>query len=95
MLFAFWILWRLRNRPHAAGWLFGVYMMLYSVERFVVEFIRAKDDRVLLDNTFTIAQAASVAILLAGAAMAWYYREPDDFDPAKLDTLKPVATERA
>lgn len=95
MLFAFWILWRLRNRPHAAGWLFGVYMMLYSVERFVVEFIRAKDDRVLLDNTFTVAQAASVAILLAGAAMAWYYREPDDFDPAKLDTLKPVATEKA
>jgi phosphatidylglycerol:prolipoprotein diacylglycerol transferase len=90
MLFLFWVLWRLRHRPHAAGWLFGVYLMLYSIERFFVEFVRAKDDRVLFDNTFTIAQATSIAILLAGAAMAWYYREKDDFDPARLEALKPV-----
>jgi phosphatidylglycerol:prolipoprotein diacylglycerol transferase len=90
MLLVFWILWRIRHRAHAAGWLFGAYMVFYAIERFLVEFVRAKDDRVLLDGTFTIAQATSVALILAGAAMWWYFREPDDFDPASIDALKPV-----
>src|SRR4051812_17246659 len=41
----FLVLWRLRDHKHAAGWLFGVYCLLAGVERFIVEFMRAKDDR--------------------------------------------------
>src|SRR3990172_4403470 len=39
------ILWRLREHRHSAGWLFGVYCVLAGIERVVVEFFRAKDDR--------------------------------------------------
>ena len=65
MLFAFWILWRLRVHQHAQGWLFGVYLVLAGTERFLVEFLRAKDDRFL--GPFTVAQATSVACVIAGA----------------------------
>ena len=38
-------LWRLRDHKHAEGWLFGVYAVLAGLERFIIEFFRAKDDR--------------------------------------------------
>jgi phosphatidylglycerol:prolipoprotein diacylglycerol transferase len=41
----FGILWRMRDHKHAEGWLFGVYCVLAGIERFIVEFLRAKDDR--------------------------------------------------
>ena len=41
----FLILWRLRDHKHAEGWLFGLYCVLAGLERFVIEFFRAKDDR--------------------------------------------------
>ena len=41
----FGILWRMRDHKHAEGWLFGVCCVLAGVERFIVEFFRAKDDR--------------------------------------------------
>ena len=41
----FLLLWRMRDHRHAEGWLFGVYCILAGVERFIVEFFRAKDDR--------------------------------------------------
>ena len=40
----FLILWRFRDHKHREGWLFGVYCVLAGVERFVIEFFRAKDD---------------------------------------------------
>ena len=41
----FGILWRMRDHKHAEGWLFGVWCVLAGIERFIVEFFRAKDDR--------------------------------------------------
>ena len=43
----FCILWRLRDHKHAEGWLFGVYCVLAGIERFIIEFFRAKDDRLV------------------------------------------------
>ena len=65
----FAILWRLRDHKHAEGWLFGLYCVLAGVERFVVEFFRAKDDRYV--GPFTAAQAIALAIGIAGAI--WMY----------------------
>lgn len=65
----FAILWRLRDHRHAEGWLFGVYALLAGTERFFIEFLRAKDDRLL--GPFTTAQGLAFAIALAGAA--WMY----------------------
>jgi len=64
MLAAFWLLWRLRGHRHAVGWRFGVYLVLAGVERFLVEFVRAKDDRLL--GPFTLAQATSALLVLVG-----------------------------
>ena len=66
----FAILWRMRDHRHAAGWLFGAWMVLAGVERFIIEFYRAKDDRFV--GPLTAAQAIAIAITLAGiAVMVW------------------------
>ena len=65
----FLIAWRLRNHRHAAGWLFGVYCALAGIERFVVEFMRAKDDRFGLPFGFSTAQGIAILVLIAGVAI--------------------------
>jgi phosphatidylglycerol---prolipoprotein diacylglyceryl transferase len=71
MLAAFAVLWSLRKRSYPIGWLFALYLVFAGVERFLVEFVRAKDDRFL--GSFTIAQLTSVIIVLLGLALlaAW------------------------
>ncbi len=67
MLAAFALMWRLRAHRHAVGWLFGLYLVCAGLERFLIEFLRAKDDRVF--GAFTIAQLASLAVASVGAAL--------------------------
>ncbi|HEX5385557.1 MAG TPA: prolipoprotein diacylglyceryl transferase [Gemmatimonadales bacterium] len=67
MLIAFAILWRLRTRAHATGWLFGLYLVFAGAERFLVEIVRAKDDRLL--GPFTLAQLTSVVLIAIGAVL--------------------------
>ena len=62
-------LMRRRTRP---GSIFLAALALLVLERFLVEFIRAKDDRFF--GTFTLAQVLSVAILTAIALVAWRLR---------------------
>ncbi len=71
MLVVFAILWRLRLSPRPAGWLFGLYLVFAGVERFLVEILRAKDDRFL--GVFTLAQLTSVILIVVGSALmiAW------------------------
>lgn len=60
----FFVLWRLRDHKHAAGWLFGLYFALAGLERFVVEFFRAKDDRFF--GPLTLAQLFATGFVVAG-----------------------------
>jgi len=69
----FLILWRLRDHKHAEGWLFGAYCVLAGIERFIIEFFRAKDDRFF--GPFTVAQMIAVAFIAFGAA--WMYMRKD------------------
>jgi phosphatidylglycerol:prolipoprotein diacylglycerol transferase len=64
MLLATAWLWKHRDHGHATGWLFACYLVIAGVERFAIEFLRAKDDRFL--NGFTVAQATSVGLVLVG-----------------------------
>jgi len=90
MLLAFWLIWRLRTHQRAAGWLFGPYLLLAGIERFLVEFLRAKDDRFL--GPLTIAQGMSLAIALVGVAMLTRWSRPDAFRlPAEAAVLQPGA----
>lgn len=69
LFIAFLVLWRVRNKARASGWLFGLWMILTSAERLLVEFWRAKDDRFL--GPFTVAQAISSLILGVGLFLVW------------------------
>ncbi len=62
----FIILWRLRRHTHADGWLFGVYAVLAGIERFLVEFLRIKDDRFF---ALSVAQCIAIGILIIGVVV--------------------------
>jgi phosphatidylglycerol:prolipoprotein diacylglycerol transferase len=92
MFLAFWWLWRRREHGHAVGWLFGCYLVFAGLERFLVEFLRAKDDRLL--GAFTLAQATSVLLVVAGMILLRAWRQPSaiSLQPA---TLSPKPAPRA
>jgi phosphatidylglycerol:prolipoprotein diacylglycerol transferase len=73
-LMMFGILWRLRDHKHAEGWLFGVYCVLAGFERFLIEFLRAKDDRFLVGGLST-AQLIAIVFMVAGFAWIWWRRD--------------------
>ena len=68
MLAAFALLWRLRLSNRPTGWVFGVYLMFAGAERFLVEILRAKDDRFF--GPLTVAQVTSIVLVLSGTADA-------------------------
>lgn len=63
----FLVLWRLRDHKHAEGWLMGVYCVMAGVERFIVEFFRAKDDRFF--GPLTVAQVIALVFIAIGIAV--------------------------
>ncbi len=72
-LVMFGILWRLRDHAHAEGWLFGVFAVLSGLERFIAEFLRAKDDRFVAGLTY--AQVISLGFIVLGVVfMVWRWR---------------------
>jgi phosphatidylglycerol---prolipoprotein diacylglyceryl transferase len=79
MLLAFAVLWVLRKRGKPVGWLFGVYLVFAGIERFLVEILRAKDDRFL--GPFTIAQLASVILVGIGILLMIAWRKGPSPDP--------------
>jgi phosphatidylglycerol:prolipoprotein diacylglycerol transferase len=76
----FLILWRLRDHKHGEGWLFGLYCVLAGVERFIIEFVRAKDDRFFF-GTFTGAQFIAVCFAVGGAIWMYMRRNPGSTTP--------------
>ncbi len=69
----FGLLWRLRHHRHASGWLFGMYCVLAGVERFIVEFFRAKSDMV---GPVTSAQVVALGVTAAGLLLLAWRRGP-------------------
>jgi phosphatidylglycerol:prolipoprotein diacylglycerol transferase len=92
MLVVFAVLWSLRKRGRPIGWLFGLYLILAGIERFLVEILRAKDDRFL--GPFTLAQLASALIVVLGAVFLYRWRRAPDPAPGPyLETgRKPTAS---
>jgi len=63
-LVMFGVLMWLNRRPHRRGLAWGLFLVMLGVERFLVEMVRAKDDRFL--GAFTVAQLISVLLVFAG-----------------------------
>src|SRR5260370_42702475 len=62
MLLVFWWLWRQREHALGTGWLTGWDLVLAGLERFLEEFLRAKDGRGLAP--FTLAHATASGLVL-------------------------------
>jgi phosphatidylglycerol:prolipoprotein diacylglycerol transferase len=77
----FFLLWRLRGGGRPAGWLFMLWLALAGLERFLVEFFRAKDDRFIAG--LTIAQVISVAIIAVGVVTLTRLTSAPGAKPAK------------
>ena len=71
----FGILWRMRDHDHAEGWLFGVWCIFAGVERFIVEFFRAKDDRFTWLGGLSTAQAIAIGIAVVGVGVMMARRQ--------------------
>lgn len=76
MLIAFVLLWRLRLRARPTGWIFGIYLVCAGVERFLIEIVRAKDDRIF--GPLTIAQAVSMGLVAGGALVMTTLAKSED-----------------
>ena len=88
----FVVLWKLAGSRLAAGRLLGAYLALASLERFLIEFVRAKDDR------FVAGLTTSQVFTLAGVALGvwlWQRRstvdgrpEPWIAEPARAESVQ-------
>jgi phosphatidylglycerol:prolipoprotein diacylglycerol transferase len=93
LLFIFYLIWRWRRHQHALGWLFGIYLLAEGVERFLIEFVRAKDDRLL--GGYTLSQAAAAAAVVVGAGLVVWWAKKDAVVVKPEGALAPkVAAER-
>jgi phosphatidylglycerol:prolipoprotein diacylglycerol transferase len=80
MLAAFFVLWVWRRRPKPIGWLFGAYLIFAGIERFLIEIVRAKDDRWVIPP-FTLAQLTSVILVLIGFWILTRWKDDPTPDP--------------
>lgn len=62
----FVILYRRFHRPHRAGTIIGLYLVLYSTVRFLVEFVRNHEQALPFGWPLSITQYISLATLLLG-----------------------------
>ena len=67
-LLMFGILMWLNRRPHRRGLSWSLFLILLGIERFLVEIVRAKDDRFF--GPFTVAQLISLILIIAGTLWA-------------------------
>jgi phosphatidylglycerol:prolipoprotein diacylglycerol transferase len=70
-LIMFVILWNVARRSLRTGQLFSLFLILYSIERFFIEFVRAKGDRFVFG--LSTSQLASLALVTVGTWL-WFHR---------------------
>jgi phosphatidylglycerol:prolipoprotein diacylglycerol transferase len=68
--------WRIR-RPHGKGAIIGLYLMLYSAVRFVVEFYRYHEQGNLWGGPLDTSQVISLALFALGASRFLFFRNLD------------------
>ena len=88
-LIIFAMLWQLRKRKLHPGQLFAAFMGLYAIERFFIEFVRAKSDRIIFG--LTTSQGFSIVLVIA-AVILWLRQSAKPvWDPKNAPTPPPKA----
>jgi phosphatidylglycerol---prolipoprotein diacylglyceryl transferase len=62
------LVWLSRREPERRGLAWGLFLIMLGIERFLVEIVRAKDDRFF--GALTVAQIISLLLIVAGLAVA-------------------------
>jgi phosphatidylglycerol:prolipoprotein diacylglycerol transferase len=76
-LLLFAVLWWFTSRPRPRLAPSGLFLLIYGVARFLIEFVRVPDEHIgyLAGGWLTEGQVLSLPMILAGVAMlAWAYR---------------------
>lgn len=79
-LIIFAILYRKFRRSHRPGEVIGLYLVLYSIARFVIEFFREHEQSLV--GPFSITQWIALGLLVLGAAILMRTRQKILFDMA-------------
>ena len=85
-LLIFAILYRQFNRAHRSGAVIGLYLVLYSTARFIIEFFRVHEQP--LAGPFSLTQWIALALLVLGLAILL---RPRITSPAFPETPSPSA----
>ena len=76
-LLLFAVLWWYTSRPRPRLAPAGLFLLIYGVARFLIEFVRVPDEQIgyLANGWLTEGQVLSVPMIIAGVAMlGWAYR---------------------
>jgi phosphatidylglycerol:prolipoprotein diacylglycerol transferase len=69
----FGLLWFIKDRNFKPGVLLSIFLILYGVFRFLVEFFREPDPQLgLILGPLSMGQVLSAGVILAGAALLFY-----------------------
>ncbi len=73
-LLLFTVLWWYTSRPRPRLAPSGVFLIIYGVARFLIEFVRVPDAQLgyLAGGWFTMGQLLSLPMILSGAALLWW-----------------------
>jgi phosphatidylglycerol:prolipoprotein diacylglycerol transferase len=71
----FLILWRVKDRKHADGTLSALFLLLYGVFRFVIEFFREPDVQLgFVLGPFSMGQVLCAVMIAAGSFLMIYLK---------------------
>ncbi len=73
-LLIFGLLYQLTKRTHRDGQIFGLYLTLYGIARFVIEFFRVHEQSLVFDLSLT--QWISLGLVALGALILWARQRP-------------------
>ncbi len=66
-LLIFWLLYRRATQRHPPGQVIGLYMVLYSTARFIIEFFRVHEQALV--GPFSLTQWIALGVLVLGAVI--------------------------
>lgn len=72
----FGVLYKLYNRPHEPGRIIGIYLIVSSIARFVIEFYRNHEQALPFGLPLSLTQWIAILVAIGGVAILRIHRAP-------------------